>query len=561
MGTLQNLINSFSRDPARRQTQFAETVVWFLRNDPLYREELRTVWLKKDYPGPGWEGDQSTDILAETQTGEIWAIQSKLVDRNSPITRKDIEGFLGDSARAEVTRRLIVTSAEAIAQDAEQEIAISSTPQPSSGLAQAIPVEILLRGDLERRRRRRRRRRDEEESSPRDEEANWDWPSSIEILTLPQRLEGLSSGKAKPSGTGGFSPSSFSRNRLAFAVFGAVTLLTVVLVLNLRPGASHYLQDDPSPPQAVVPGTPTPVVTPASEAKVPPSATPPVEATAAERPTAKPAPVARPNPTPANPVPTKSAEPVTRTPDPVPTKPADSVIRTPTKASARSSATVIPTATTTPTAKLTGKPSDQYACRISREGYCLFTGTPHKTGLKPGTKDIVDRNGESLFRVDEAAAANEEGQILEAQGKPAADGDDLIKFSQEAMTDDEKAFHRVMATMYPIRNALMYDIADLTQSEWHRLSAELRLREIKSETYTDGPTPKDNYYGIQGIFDLAKNPGGKDIHHDVMKFLEESGLYLLCHVTTAEFNQKLTDTHPEGHDPCGDSGLGTKIPF
>ena len=60
---------------------------------------------------------------------------------------------------------------------------------------------------------------------------------------------------------------------------------------------------------------------------------------------------------------------------------------------------------------------------------------------------------------------------------------------------------------------------------------------------------------------MAKNPGGKDIHHEVMKFLEESGLYLLCHVTSDEFNQTLKDTHPEGHDPCEDAMIETKIPF
>jgi len=35
-----------------------------------------------------------------------------------------------------------------------------------------------------------------------------------------------------------------------------------------------------------------------------------------------------------------------------------------------------------------------------------------------------------------------------------------------------------------------------------------------------------------------------------MKFLEESGLYLLCHITSDDFAQMLADTHPEGHNPC-----------
>ena len=208
-----------------------------------------------------------------------------------------------------------------------------------------------------------------------------------------------------------------------------------------------------------------------------------------------------------------------------------------------------------------GKPEDRYACVISSDGYCIFTGKPHGTGLKQGTDEVLDRDGNFLYSVNQAVAASSSGEILKATGRPAFDGDDLIAHSQDGMTGDEKAFHKVMAIMFPIRNALMYDIATVTQSEWDELVKELEKREIKETTYTDGVTPRDNYYGRQGVFDLAKNPDGKDIHHEVMRFLEEAGLYLLCHVTSDGFNQILKDTHPEGHDPCKDAGIITKIPF
>ena len=207
------------------------------------------------------------------------------------------------------------------------------------------------------------------------------------------------------------------------------------------------------------------------------------------------------------------------------------------------------------------QPADQYACEINEAGYCIFTGTPHQTGLRPETDDVIDRQGNVLFSMDHALAADSSGEILPARGTPAADGDDLIGLSQSGLTDDEKAFHKVMAIMFPIRNALMYDIPDLQQEEWDTLVVELERREIKETTYTGGPTPKDNYYGRQGVFDLAKNPEGQDIHHEVMKFLEEAGLYLLCHVTSDAFNEMLQETHPEGHDPCADADIDTKISF
>ena len=208
-----------------------------------------------------------------------------------------------------------------------------------------------------------------------------------------------------------------------------------------------------------------------------------------------------------------------------------------------------------------GRIEDRYACEIGPNGYCIFTGRPHETGLKQGTDEVLDRDGNFLYFVNEAVAASSSGEMLKATGRPAFDGDDLIESSQDGMTGDEKAFHKVMAIMFPIRNALMYDIAIVTQSEWDELVKDLAKRTIKETTYTDGVTPRDNYYGRQGVFGLAKNPEGKDIHHEVMRFLEEAGLYLLCHVTSDEFNQILKDTHPEGHDPCEDARIITKIPF
>ena len=208
-----------------------------------------------------------------------------------------------------------------------------------------------------------------------------------------------------------------------------------------------------------------------------------------------------------------------------------------------------------------GRIEDRYACVIGPNGYCIFTGRPHETGLKQGTDEVLDRDGNFLYSVNEAVAASSSGEILKATGRPAFDGDDLIESSQDGMTGDEKAFHKVMAIMFPIRNALMYDIATVTQSKWDELVKGLAKRAIKETTYTDGVTPRDNYYGRQGVFGLAKNPEGKDIHHEVMRFLEEAGLYLLCHVTSDEFNQILKDTHPEGHDPCEDARIITKIPF
>ena len=120
---------------------------------------------------------------------------------------------------------------------------------------------------------------------------------------------------------------------------------------------------------------------------------------------------------------------------------------------------------------------------INSDGYYIFPGIPHGAGLKPNTEDIVDRNGDFLFFMHEAVAVNLSGDILQARGTPAANGDKLVKHSKDGMTNDEKVFHRVMAIMFPIRNALMYDIADISQATWDELVSELKIRGIKDKTF------------------------------------------------------------------------------
>mgnify|MGYP001410548833 CR=1 FL=1 len=143
-------------------------------------------------------------------------------------------------------------------------------------------------------------------------------------------------------------------------------------------------------------------------------------------------------------------------------------------------------------AACTGR-ADRYACVINEGGFCIFTGTPHSNGLEPGTEQIVNRDGEVLFPVSEALAVNASGAVLDARGTPAMDGDLMAQGSQAELSDDARAFHRVMAIMFPIRNALMYDIETLTQERWDALVAELTRRNIKETTFTQGARPPSRH--------------------------------------------------------------------
>jgi predicted helicase len=51
-------------------------VQWFLTNDPVYKHELRRVWLWNEWPGR-WGIDAGIDLVAEDRQGHLWAIQAK----------------------------------------------------------------------------------------------------------------------------------------------------------------------------------------------------------------------------------------------------------------------------------------------------------------------------------------------------------------------------------------------------------------------------------------------------------------------------------------------------
>ena len=66
-------------DQNARGRLFEHVCKWYLENDPSYRRQVRTVWLWNDWP-ERWGPDAGIDLVAETRSGELWAIQSKAYD-------------------------------------------------------------------------------------------------------------------------------------------------------------------------------------------------------------------------------------------------------------------------------------------------------------------------------------------------------------------------------------------------------------------------------------------------------------------------------------------------
>ena len=121
MGEFDVLFGNLDADPRVRGRQFEHVCKWFLENDPVYRSELRRVWLWDAWPGR-WGGDAGIDLVAEDCNGGLWAIQAKAYDPKYRVSKKDVDKFLAESGRKVFTYRMLVATTDLIDRTGERTI-------------------------------------------------------------------------------------------------------------------------------------------------------------------------------------------------------------------------------------------------------------------------------------------------------------------------------------------------------------------------------------------------------------------------------------------------------
>ena len=125
MATFSDLFARFDPHPRVRGKQFEHICKWFLTNDPVYKHELRRVWLWDEWPpGPRgrWGRDAGIDLVAEDRTGNLWAIQAKAYDPAYRVTKRDVNKFLAESGRAVFTYRMLIATTNLIDRIGERTI-------------------------------------------------------------------------------------------------------------------------------------------------------------------------------------------------------------------------------------------------------------------------------------------------------------------------------------------------------------------------------------------------------------------------------------------------------
>ena len=106
--TLTTFLESFDDNKKRRGTQWEYVCKWFLETDPVYRGQLKKVWLWDKWPGR-WGEDAGNDLVAKTKDGKLWAIQAKHYAPDNTVTKIESPAHHSSWARSS-DMSLIVSS-------------------------------------------------------------------------------------------------------------------------------------------------------------------------------------------------------------------------------------------------------------------------------------------------------------------------------------------------------------------------------------------------------------------------------------------------------------------
>lgn len=123
----------------KRGALFERLIQTYLREDPQYVGVLAEVWLWKEWPGRQG-ADTGIDLVAREHGGDLWAIQCKFYDAETPLPKSGIDSFLAASGRAHgrhhFARRFIFSSTDKWSPNAEKELHGQNPPCHRVGLAQ-----------------------------------------------------------------------------------------------------------------------------------------------------------------------------------------------------------------------------------------------------------------------------------------------------------------------------------------------------------------------------------------------------------------------------------------
>ena len=118
--SLVQQINELAETQRDRGTYFEYLARAYFQNEPTYQNEFKNIWMLADVPEEYGipKTDIGVDLVAETFTGELVAIQAKFYDR--AIQKSDIDSFLSELGKDYYKSGIIVASTDKWGKNAEK---------------------------------------------------------------------------------------------------------------------------------------------------------------------------------------------------------------------------------------------------------------------------------------------------------------------------------------------------------------------------------------------------------------------------------------------------------
>jgi len=144
---LQDLLASYRAAAATNReagTYFEELTVCYFKNEPAYRELYRDVmpyakWAERQRLD---KRDAGIDLVAETFTNEVHAIQCKLYAADYRVQKADIDSFFTASGKKPFARRIIVSTTDLWSDHAEDALTNQQPPVTKIDLS-ALEASVL----------------------------------------------------------------------------------------------------------------------------------------------------------------------------------------------------------------------------------------------------------------------------------------------------------------------------------------------------------------------------------------------------------------------------------
>lgn len=147
MPTIHHLLAQLSPDPNTKGKQFEKITQWFLQNEPEWQAKIEKVWLWADYPDK-WGVDRGIDLVCQFKDGTLWAVQAKCYHADYALKKADIDSFLSESNRQQISGRILIATTNQLGSGAAQVIKAQEKPTVCILLSHLEQASVAFPADL-----------------------------------------------------------------------------------------------------------------------------------------------------------------------------------------------------------------------------------------------------------------------------------------------------------------------------------------------------------------------------------------------------------------------------